>query len=84
MKVILRYLKDVDHEIKLEPNCISDMLCAAPGPIAVHVDFEQLNCKRTSVLVEKQQFDIACRPFTIADSKMRSFAYIIDNQHGSR
>ena len=76
MKVISRYLKDDDHEIKLDPNCISDMLCAAPGPIAVHVDFAQLNCKRNSVLVEKQHFSIACRPFTVADSKIRSSAYI--------
>ena len=43
MKVIFRYLKDDDHEIKLESNCISDMRCAAPGPIAVHVNFAQLN-----------------------------------------
>ena len=76
MKVILRYLKDDDHEIKLEPNCISDMLCAALGTIAVHVDFEQLNCKRNSVLVEKQQFNIACRRFIVTESKMRSSAYI--------
>ena len=57
MKVIPRYLKDDDHAIKLEPNCISDMLCAAPGPIAVkNVDFAQLNCKRNSVLVGKVDY----------------------------
>ena len=59
------------------------MLCAAPGPIAVLVDFEQLNCKRNSVLVEKQQFSIACRSLTVADSKMRS-SHILDNQCSNR
>ena len=68
MKANHGYLEVEDHEIKLEPNCISDMLCAAPGPIAVHVDFAQLNCKRNSVQVQKQQFNIAVGPFTVADS----------------
>ena len=75
MKVISRYLKDDDHEIKLETNCISYMLCAASGSIAVHVNFEKLNCKRNSALVEKQQFNIACSLFIVADSKMRSIKY---------
>ena len=75
MKVTPTYLKYDEHEIKLEFNCISDMLCAEPVPVAVHVDFEQLNCKPNAMLVEKQQFSIACKPFTVADSKMRSSAY---------
>ena len=76
MKVTPRYLKVDDHEIQLEPNYISEMLCAAPWPMTVLVDFAQLNCKRNSVLVEKQQFNIACSPFTVADIKIRSSAYI--------
>ena len=76
MKVTPRYLKVDDHEIKLEPNFISEMLCAAPGPVAVHVDFAQLNCKRNSLLAVKQQFNIACNQFTVADNKIRSSAHI--------
>ena len=45
MKVTPMYLKVDDHEIKLEPNCISEILCAAPGPMAVQVDFSQLKTR---------------------------------------